>query len=93
MHPDPKRDAQKTEEAGLQAEPEEAPSVAKPDAPGEEGIETAREQQQQQQQQKLPKQPTPQQKPVAPTPARPRQDSLDLQRAAGEGMTAPPSNR
>ena len=89
MHPDPKRDAQKTEEAGLQAEPQEAPSVAKPDAAGEEGIETAREQQQKQQQ----KQPKPQQKQEAPNPARPRQDSLDLQRASGEGMTAPPSNR
>ena len=91
MHPDPKRDAQKTEEAGLQAEPQDAPSVAKPDAPGEEGIETAREQQQKQQQKQ--KQPKPQQKQAAPTPARPRQDSLDLQRASGEGMTAPPSNR
>ena len=89
MHPDPKRDAQKTEEAGLQAEPQEAPSVAKPDAPGEEGIETAREQQQVQQK----KQPTAQPKQAAPTPARPRQDSLDLQRASGEGMTPPPSNR
>lgn len=89
MHRDPKRDAQKTEEAGLQAEPEEAPSVAKPDAPGEEGIEAAREQdQKQKQQQKKPPPPK-----VAPSPARPRQDSLDLQRASGEGMTAPPSNR
>ncbi len=91
MHPDPKRDAQKAEEAGLQAEPEEAPSVAKPDAPGEEGIEAAREQerrqQQEQQQQKGSK--------AEPKPniVRPRQDSLDLQRAAGEGMAPPPSER
>ena len=85
MHPDPKRDAQMAEEAGLQAEPEEAPSVAKPDAPGEEGIEAAREQERQQQQSKKPQ-------PKQNVP-RPRQDSLDLQRAAGEGMTAPPSER
>ena len=83
MHPDPKRDAQKAEEAGLQAEPEGAPSVAKPDAPGEEGIEAAREREQQTKK--------PQQKQSAPP--RPRQDSLDLQRASGEGMTAPPSER
>jgi len=87
MHPDPKRDAQKAEEAGLQAEPEEAPSVAKPDAPGEEGIEAAREQQQRQERAEK------SQKPNPPSPVRPRQDSLDLQRAAGEGMAAPPSNR
>jgi len=84
MHRDPKRDAQKTEEAGLQAEPEEAPSVAKPDAPGEEGIEAAREAQRKQAE----KRPAPKE-----SPARPRQDSLDLQRASGEGMTAPPSER
>jgi hypothetical protein len=41
MPTDPKRDAQKTEDAGLVAEPVDAPSVAKPDAPGEERIETA----------------------------------------------------
>ena len=87
MHPDPKRDAQKAEEAGLQAEPEEAPSVAEPDAPGEEGIETAREAAQQDRAKKPQTPQTPQ------TPARPRQDSLDLQRADAEGMTAPPSNR
>ncbi|MBX3201173.1 MAG: hypothetical protein KF850_04580 [Labilithrix sp.] len=78
MHSDPKRDAQKTEEAGLNAEPLAAPpSVAKPDAPGEEGIETAREQ-------------APPTKKDAP---RPRQDSLDRERAAGEGMPAPSSDR
>lgn len=88
MHRDPKRDAQKTEEAGLQAEPEEAPSVAKPDAPGEEGLEAAREQEQKDKEKS--KQPPPK---IAPSPARPRQDSLDLQRASGEGMAGPPSNR
>ncbi len=87
MHPDPKREAQKTEEAGLQAEPKSKPPVAKPDARGEEGVETAREQDKEKQKQKQ----KPQQ--VVTSPPRTRQDSLDLQRASGEGMTAPPSER
>jgi hypothetical protein len=75
MHPDPKRDARKTEEAGLNADPRAKPPVAKPDAPGEEGIETAEE------------------KARTNRAPRPRQDSLDRERAAGEGMVAPTSDR
>jgi hypothetical protein len=74
MPRDPKRDAQKTEDAGLTAPHEETPSVAGLDAPGEEGIEAAEEKARAEQRRK-------------------RQDSLDRERAAGEGMTAPPSER
>jgi hypothetical protein len=42
MNPNPKREAQKAEDAGLMAEPEASVPVAKPDARDEEGIETAR---------------------------------------------------
>lgn len=59
MHTDPKHDAQKTEEAGLTAVPEVAPSTMNPSIP-------------------------------RPTPS--RQENLDLERSAGEGMTAPPSD-
>ena len=84
MHPDPKRDAQKTEKTGRQVDPQAKPRVAKPDAAGGEGIEIAREQRQKHNKQN---------EQNAPSPARPRQDSLDLQRASSEGMTAPPSER
>lgn len=67
MHNDPKRDAQKTEDAGLTAVPEVAPSTVNP------SIQT-------------PPQPS------TPKPTPSRQDKLDLERSAGEGMTAPPSN-
>ena len=69
MHSDPKRDAQKTEEAGLNGVPEEAPSTMNPSMPSVQ---------------------TPAQGPVRP-PTPSRQDRLDLERSAGEGMTAPAS--
>lgn len=76
MHTDPKRDAQRTEDAGLTGLSEEAPSVTSP-SPSMPGIGT-------------PSVPTPPQGPVRPaTPS--RQDRLDLERSAGEGMIAPPS--
>lgn len=69
MPNDPKRDAQKTEDAGFLAVPEEAPSVTNP-------LESVK---------------TPPLGPV--TPPRPsKQDRLDLERSAGEGMTGPTSN-
>jgi hypothetical protein len=68
MHPNPKRDAQEVEEEGLTAQP----PVAKPDAPGEEGIATP-----------------PKQRPPSPS----KLDRLDVERASGEGMTAPTSER
>ena len=66
MHNDPKRDAQQTEEAGLTAIPEVAPSTLNP------SIQTPPQ-------------------PASPKPTPSRQDKLDLERSAGEGMTAPPS--
>lgn len=79
MTVNPKRDAQKVEEAGLGSEAQATPPVAKQDAPGEEGIETARGAELEAKK--------------AKEPFRPRQDSLDRERASGEGMTAPLSDR
>lgn len=64
MHTNPKRDAQKTEEAGLTSISESAPSTVNPSIP----------------------------RPSVPQPTPSRQEKLDLERSAGEGMTAPPSN-
>lgn len=76
MHSDPKRDAQRTEDAGYNGLPEETPSVVNP-SPSMPGI-------------SMPNLPTPPQGPMRP-PTPSRQDRLDLERSAGEGMTAPPS--
>lgn len=78
MHPNLKRDAQKTEEAGLTAETQLGATVTKPDAADKGGTASASEAQGE--------------KKGEPA-KRPRQDSLDRERASGEGMTAPPSNR
>jgi len=79
MHTDPKQEAQMAEDAGLTGIPEEAvetPRVLTPSVPAH--VLTPSVQ-------------TPPQGPVLkPTPA--KQDKLDLERSAGEGMTAPPSN-
>jgi len=83
MVSDPKRDAQKTDEADLTARPQAQTPVAKPDAPGEEGIETAKEKEEKDKGKAEPQKPAP----------RPRQDSLDRERAAGEGMVPPTSDR
>ena len=88
MHRDPKREAQITEEAGLTAESEAVPSVTNPDAPGEEGIETATAKQKELDRKAAAAKttgPT-----VAGGPA-PSLDRLDKERATDEGM-APPSN-
>lgn len=71
MHPNPKRDAQKTEDSGYTAKPAVAPPVTKQNAAGKSGTESGSD--------------TPKK--------RPRQDSLDLQRASDEGMAAPVSER
>ncbi len=71
MHNDPKRDAQKTEDAGLTGLHEEAPSVASPPP-----LDSLR---------------TPPQGPVPP-PRPSKQDRLDLERSAGEGMIGPSSS-
>lgn len=72
MHPNPKREAQKTEDAGFTAKPLVTPRVTKKDAPGKSGTEQGS---------------------ADASRPRPRQDSLDLQRAADEGMVAPISER
>jgi hypothetical protein len=76
MLKDPKRDARKTEEAGLNAETQFSATVTKPDAPAERGKEAAADKARETTEKR-----------------RPRQDSLDRERASGEGMLPPSSNR
>ena len=88
MHRDPKLEAQITEEAGLTAESEAVPSVANPDAPGEEGIDAAVARQKELDRKAAAA------KTAGPTAVRapaPSLDRLDKERATDEGM-APPSN-
>jgi len=87
MHSDPKREAQITEEAGLTAESEAIPSVTNPDAPGEEGIETAAAKQNELDRKAAVAKTT---APTAPRGPTPSLDRLDRERATDEGM-APPS--
>jgi hypothetical protein len=90
MQRDPKRDAQMVEDAGLTAEPVEQVNVANPDAISEHGIEAATEQSKAEPDEK------PQEGRRIPIPFEngraSRQDKLDRERAAGEGMPPPPSN-
>ena len=88
MHPNSKKDAQKAEDAGLMALPLESAPVARTDAPGEEGIENSEQRDVELREKDEPEMGAPAE---TRSGARPRQDSLDRQRATDEGMTPPSS--